>query len=196
VGILHVQVCDRRALYRKFGLKSDINTPYNISDYNYLCAVMRVSKEPHLLKWKGITAIIINNSRMLIMKRRYVPFRISPGIWTFIAGGKKNGERYDETAYREIYEEAGIPKEHLMLFSKHAKIMKFYAYGKKRFYDYLYVFYAKNRKVKRNIENTDHRWASIDEIRNQRKYTNVFANKHLIERLIERAVNEERRAKS
>jgi putative heme iron utilization protein len=62
---------------------------------------------------------------------------------------------------------------------------------RRKFYDHLYLFYSETREVRRNIENTKHRWARLNEIRNEREYTNVFADKHLIERMIERAIDEE-----
>ncbi|MGA3020815.1 MAG: NUDIX hydrolase [Candidatus Micrarchaeales archaeon] len=148
-------------------------------------------KEFHLDKRNGITAIIMNRGRVLIMKRTYIPFKISPGIWTFVCGGRKRGERYIETAYREIREEAGIPKKRLRLLSKYDRVMKIDVGMRRKFYDHLYLFYSETREVRRNIENTKHRWARLNEIRNEREYTNVFADKHLIERMIERAIDEE-----
>ena len=41
---------------------------------------------------------------MLLLKRRNLPFMVDPGIWTFVAGGKKRSESYDDRRYREIEE--------------------------------------------------------------------------------------------
>jgi 8-oxo-dGTP pyrophosphatase MutT (NUDIX family) len=138
----------------------------------------------HLVKKEGITAIIINNKRILVMKRIALPFLIDSGIWTFIAGRRDRGEAYSKTAYREIFEEAGISKTELVLH-KRAKILKIDFKGKRKYYNPLYVFYSKTKKVRKNIENSEYRWATLSEIRNEDKYTNVFSNKKVVERLID-----------
>lgn len=144
---------------------------------------------------EGVTTIIINKGRILVMKRISLPFLIHSGLWTFVAGRKEKGESYEDTAYREVWEEAGIGKESLALASKPVKIMKVNEKGRTRFNNWLYVFYSRTREVRKNIENSDYRWATLSEIRGQRRYTNIFADKHSIEMLIERAIDGEKKAK-
>ena len=144
---------------------------------------------------EGVTTIIINGGRILIMKRISLPFLIHSGIWTFVAGRKERKEGYEETAYREIEEEAGIAREDLRLASRPVRIMKINEKGGTKFHNMLYVFYSRTRRVRKNIENSDYRWATLSEIRGQRRYTNIFADKHSIERIIGRAIDGEKRAK-
>jgi 8-oxo-dGTP pyrophosphatase MutT (NUDIX family) len=147
----------------------------------------------HLVKKEGITAIIINKKRVLVMKRIALPFLLDSGIWTFIAGRRERGEPYLRTAYREVFEESGIPKKELVLHRR-TRIVKLDIRGKGKYYNPLYVFYSKTKEVRKNIENSEYRWATLSEIRNEKKYTNIFADKGLVERLIKSAIGNERTA--
>ncbi len=137
----------------------------------------------------GITAIIVSRGRLLLVKRRSFPFITDPGAWTFVAGGKRAEEGYDETAYREIREETGICRDNLRLLTKRKNVMKFESRRRERYSNSLYVLRSKTRKVRLNIENSDYKWAPFDDIMRQRSYTNVFLNERSILELIKRVLD-------
>jgi 8-oxo-dGTP diphosphatase len=53
----------------------------------------------------GVGAVVIRNSRVLLIKRGISP---SKGLWAIPGGNMKLGETLKETAEREIMEETGI----------------------------------------------------------------------------------------
>ncbi len=150
-------------------------------------------------KWggkEGITAVIINDKKLLVLKRISFPFLIYSGLWLFPAGKTKGGEAYDQTSYREIFEETGLRKSDLKLISKYKDVLKIDKKRRIKYYNAVYVFNSKTKYVKLNMENTVYRWASFDDIKNQRKYTNVFADKQFIENVIRNAINGTKLAKA
>lgn len=128
----------------------------------------------------GITAAIINNRRILLVKRRNIPFIGNPGIWTFVSGSTKRNETHDEAACREISEETGIRKQSLILLKKKINVVKVDLKKNKQFYDDFYFFKSNTRRVKLNLESSDYRWISIDEIKKHKNYTNVFLDERFI----------------
>lgn len=145
-----------------------------------------------LIKNDGITAIIVSNRRVLIMKRIWAPFIVHPGLWLFVAGKKKRNESDDEAAYREVFEETGLGRADLRLLGKRRKVMKIDAKGRKKFYNTLYLFRSRTRRVRMNFENRAYRWASLADIRAENRYTNVFADKWLILKVISKAIQRSR----
>ncbi len=141
-----------------------------------------------LVRMQGITAIILNSRKVLVMKRLWLPFIIYPGAWTFVAGHKESGESEDETAYREVFEEAGIARADLALAGKYAKVLKIDEKRARKFYNTLYLFRSRTKAVRKNVENTAYRWATLADIRDERLYTNVFANPAFILKVIRKAL--------
>lgn len=150
---------------------------------------MKPYSEFKLRKGEGITAIIINNKSVLVMKRIWLPLIMHPGLWLFVAGKKKRGEGADVAAYREIFEETGLGRQDLDLVKKYGKVMKLDPVKRVKFYDILYLFRSKTRRIRKNVENTAHRWASLSDIQAERSYTNVFADKRFIEKVIKGAMD-------
>ena len=143
-----------------------------------------------LVRKDGITAIISNRGRLLLMKRRAVPLIVDPGAWSFVSGGRKRRESYDKAAYREIEEETGIARRSLELLAKRKNIMKFESRRRQRYRNSIYIFCSKTDRVRRNIENSDYRWATFDDVLRQRRYTNVFVNERSILQLIKSVLYE------
>jgi 8-oxo-dGTP pyrophosphatase MutT (NUDIX family) len=158
--------------------------------------IMEAFGDFRLVKKEGITAVIISRKGVLVMKRIALPFLIDSGVWTFVAGSREKEEKYVETAYREVREETGLDKENLILRSKYEDVVKIDMKSKTKYHNHLYIFYSKTINIRKNIENSAYRWAPLSEIQEQRKYTNVFADKQFIEKEIKRAIDAERLAKS
>ncbi len=122
------------------------------------------------------------------MKRLWLPFIVYPGVWTFVAGHREEGESEDETAYREVFEEAGIARADLELAGRYAEVLKIDEKHERKFYNTLYLFRSRTKAVRKNIENTAYRWASLSDIENGRLYTNVFADPKFILKVIRKAL--------
>ncbi len=133
----------------------------------------------------GITAAVVNDGKVLLLKRIWLPFMSFPGIWTFITGGRKEGEEYLDAAYREIEEETKIERKHLKLIARIDNVMLYDpVWKRKKWRNAFFVFSSSKTEVKLDMENRNYRWASMDEIANGKNYTNIFADRVLIEKKI------------
>lgn len=144
-----------------------------------------------LARMDGITAAIVNEGRLLVLKRRSIPFITDPGRWEFVSGSRKRKESHDDAAYREILEETGIPRGRLTLAAKLDRVVKTDARGAIRFENSFYVFCSGTDGVRLNIENSRYRWATYGDIVAHRDYTNVFLNERPILKLIKEVLDEE-----
>ena len=141
-------------------------------------------------KSDGVTVALINNGRLLLIKRRRFPFIANPGIWTFVQGRREGDESYVENAYREVMEEVKISKEQLLLIAKKNPVRLFDATRKGRSWENaLLVFHCNTSAVKLNFENSAFRWANFSEVLKEKEYTNTFANKEEINDLIKRSIH-------
>lgn len=132
----------------------------------------------------GITAIIINkkSNKILFLKRRFLPFIVNPGVFSFVSGKRKYGERYINTAYREIYEETKLPKNELELIDDG----EIFVYYKKYFWtNKIYVFATNKNYIKLNIENSDYKWVYYKNIPDE--YLKMFIDKKMIRSIIKKA---------
>lgn len=134
----------------------------------------------------GVTVIIINRKRLLLLKRIRFPFIINPGIWSFLSGGRKKEESSLENAYREIEEETRLVRSNLKLLFGPKSMTLFDSNKKIRWQNDIYIFKSDSRRVIKNIENSAYRWASISDIKKHIEYTNIFENESLIITLIEK----------
>ena len=117
--------------------------------------------------------------RVLLLKRRNIPLILNPGIWSFLSGGRKKGERYLRTAYREIREETSLQKKSLKLLH-HSTVTVVEPRLKQKWPNHLYLFKSDTNKVILDMENSSYRWATISELRNHTGYTNVFNDEKTI----------------
>lgn len=132
-----------------------------------------------LVRRDGITAIVLFKKKALLLKRRNVPVISNPGIWAFVSGATESGESHISTAYREIEEETGIKKDSLKLVKEY-KLLLFEERKRIMWPNQVFIFNSNTWKVKLDWENSDYRWATIDEIVREKRYTNIFINKQLI----------------
>ncbi len=145
----------------------------------------------------GITAAVIHRGKILLIKRINLPFvMVNPGVWNFVQGAREKGERYVQTAFREVNEETGISSEKLHLAFNPSTIRLFdYRLGRKSrtWENKFFVFYADSKEVKLDLENTAFRWASIKEIESGLNYTNIFFNHESILNRLRRALDGEKK---
>ena len=129
------------------------------------------------VKRDGITAVLINKRRILLLKRLNAPLMSHPGRWSFLSGGRDKGERYLQTAYREIFEETKIPAERLTLLDGNSIIvLKDEGKGLK-WPNRFFIFRVSSRAVKLNVENTDYKWVSFDQVCNNRDIDKMIYDK-------------------
>lgn len=146
-----------------------------------------------ILKRKpGIIVAMINGKRILLLERRSIPFIPNPGIWSLLTGGLKNGEMPLDAAYREINEETGILRKDIRLLAGPNRVMLTDAVRKEgRWHNTFYIFRSGTDKVKRNIENSAHRWARLEELEEEKEYTNIFMNAERIMKMLKSAIDGE-----
>ncbi len=152
---------------------------------------MKANKEGFKSGREGICAVIIYKKKVLLIKRHWIPFLIKePGAWSFLLGGKKKGEKYLETAYREIKEESGLTKKDLKLVSKPI-LVKIRESARPQFwwYNKFYIFESKTDRIDLSLENSRHRWETYENVKKSIDYTNIFVDKDKVERIIGRALN-------
>ena len=137
----------------------------------------------------GIAAVVVNRRRLLLMKRRYLPFLKNAGAWSFVFGHRENGERYLETAYREIREEAGIGRERLELLGDGFPVGLFDPKRGIRWSNMMFIFRSDTGEVRKDFENAAYRWAGMSELANHERYTNLFIDEERILKRISRYVN-------
>ena len=137
----------------------------------------------------GSKIVIINDGRVLLLKRRSVPFIINPGIWAFVGGGRDRRETYLHTAYREVREETGIGRPMLRLANRPKKMALInIKKPAERWNNMIFIFISKTGAVKLNIENADYRWATFGQLEKEERFTNEFVAKKEILRMIKNAM--------
>ncbi len=148
----------------------------------------RIKEHYKFVDRPGVVAILINSGKVLLLKRRNIPFITNPGIWFFVTGGLKKGERPIDAAYRELNEETGIERRHLKKLSE----FNVELFDKKKGWYWknrCFIFYSDKKEVKLNIENTKYRWASFNEIEEGSTFSNIFIKGDHIIRLIKGVID-------
>lgn len=105
-----------------------------------------------------VTAVIIQNGRLLLLKRNEEPFK---GMWDFLGGYMQEMEIPEETVLREVEEEIGLQGKATFI-----KCFPGYAYWKgEKFPIISHAFLVEiEGEIKLNEENSDYAWAPIAEI--------------------------------
>ena len=125
---------------------------------------------------RGVGVAIINKNRVLILKRNpLLLIALNRGIWAFVFGGAKPGERFIDAAYREAEEETGIGRDTLTPLY-HMKDARMYDAVRKnaQWKNDFFIFRSKTDRVRINWEHTGYRWASLAEIEKGENYTSAF----------------------
>ncbi len=146
------------------------------------------SREYRLVKADGVAVVLINRRRVLLLKRRSLPFLKNPGIWSFLFGARKRGERRIETAYREVREEVGLEKARLRLLDGGLEVGLYDAGKTIRWQNRFFIFRSDSSHIEKDYENAAYRWASMGEVRDHINYTNVFIDEERILKRISRYV--------
>ena len=142
-------------------------------------------KEYKAVKAEGVAVVILHKKKLLLVKRRNIPFIFNPGIWGFVTGSRKRGEDYAETAYREAEEETGLARSSLLQLRKPMRVWMFDAKKRKKWQNCLFFFSSSTDKIKLNIENSRFRWASLNDLKKGKDYTNIFVDKKRVIKEIE-----------
>ncbi len=145
-------------------------------------------KEYKAVNADGVAVVILHKRRILLLKRRKIPFIFNPGIWSFVMGSRKRGEQYKETAYRELNEETGLEMKSIKQLRKPIKVWMFDAKKNKKWQNYLFFFSSSTDKIKLNMENSGYRWASLNDLKKGKDYTNIFIDKNRVLREIESCI--------
>jgi len=113
------------------------------------------------------TCLLINEEGKLLILRRSDKVKTYKGLWGGITGYVEPGEEPYETALKEIQEEVGIEKEHVVLINQ-GNIVKFtdiYEGNQYEWTVYPFVFkIRKNEKIQIDWEHLEYRWITPSEI--------------------------------
>ncbi len=119
-------------------------------------------------KGDGVQVAVVHKNRILLLKRRDVPFIrrfvANPGKWSLVAGGRKRGEAYMDTAYREVTEETGLGRKQLKGHGR-GTVVWVYDRGKGTTWsNMLFVLRSSSRSIRLNLESSDYKWVTFDEL--------------------------------
>lgn len=110
----------------------------------------------------AVGALIVNGSRILLIKRAFEP---SAGKWSIPGGAVELGERVEEAVRREVREEVGIEIEDVELLGIYDSIVRDSNGDVK--YHYVIVEYlarARSPEVTPSGEVAGYAWVSLDEL--------------------------------
>ncbi|MGI0100323.1 MAG: NUDIX domain-containing protein [Candidatus Micrarchaeaceae archaeon] len=137
----------------------------------------------------GITAAILNKNRILLMKRRNIPFTSHPGMWLLLSGSMKRNEKPLETTYREIEEETRIKREELKLPFPGKKVLIVEQKMKGMWYDYFYVLKSSTDRVKLDIENSGYMWIAAKEFAGLESAKAAYGDHAAMAKMIRKALD-------
>ncbi len=114
-----------------------------------------------------VTCLLINEEGKLLILKRSDKVKTYKGLWGGVAGYVEPGEEPYETALKEIQEEVGIEKEHVVLINQ-GNIVKFtdiYEGNQYEWTIYPFVFkIRKNQKIQIDWEHLEYLWITPSEI--------------------------------
>ena len=113
-----------------------------------------------------ITAFIINNNKILILKRSD-KVRSMRGLWSGVSGIIENNEIPINRAKIEIFEEVGIKENKINLVKSIEKIkITSPQYENHEWEVFPFLFETKESEIKLNWENSEHKWINVNELKN------------------------------
>jgi 8-oxo-dGTP pyrophosphatase MutT (NUDIX family) len=113
-----------------------------------------------------ITAFIINNNKILILKRSD-KVRSMKGLWSGVSGIIENNEIPINRAKIEIFEEVGIKENKINLVKSIEKIkITSPQYENHEWEVFPFLFETKESEIKLNWENSEHKWINVNELKN------------------------------
>ena len=113
-----------------------------------------------------ITAFIINNNKILILKRSD-KVRSMKGLWSGVSGIIENNEIPINRAKIEIFEEVGIKENKINLVKSIEKIkISSPQYENHEWEVFPFLFETKETEIKLNWENSEHKWINVNELKN------------------------------
>ena len=113
-----------------------------------------------------ITAFIINNNKILILKRSD-KVRSMKGLWSGVSGIIENNEIPINRAKIEIFEEVGIKENKINLVKSIEKIkITSPQYENHEWEVFPFLFETKETEIKLNWENSEHKWINVNELKN------------------------------
>ncbi len=118
----------------------------------------------NMIKATSVGAIVFRTTRNKI---EYLVLKGRTGDWEFPKGGVEEGEEYQQTAIREIEEEAGITDLKLLPGFKKSYGYKFYSNGEKIDKTvHLFICHSFQASIDLSKEHTDHQWRTYEQARN------------------------------
>jgi 8-oxo-dGTP pyrophosphatase MutT (NUDIX family) len=106
-------------------------------------------------------AILFRNTRG---RREYLLLKSRPGDWEFPKGGVEGGEELQQTAIREVEEEAGITDFRLLNGFRNEYSYVFQA-GGETIHKTVHLFVAESQEASAELsqEHRDHQWRDYDQ---------------------------------
>jgi len=113
---------------------------------------------------KIVTAFIRDGKKFLILRRSH-RVKSMRGLWAGISGIIENDEEPLSRAKIEIFEELGITGDKIKLV-RTAKKMRITSpqYRNHEWEVFPFLFSARNPEITLNWENSEYKWATVDEI--------------------------------
>ncbi len=119
---------------------------------------------------KIVTSFIRDNDKVLILKRSN-KVKSMKGLWAGISGIIENNELPLKRAKIEIFEEAGIIEEDIILIKSAEEIrINSPQYENHEWEIFPFLFESKNPTIKLNWENSEFKWINVEELK---KYETV-----------------------
>lgn len=113
-------------------------------------------------KFRAINCILKNDGRILILKRSEKS-RTNPGRWSGVAGEVEDGSTPEETAYKEIEEETGFPREAVRLVHVGVPLVLRREDSEVIVTPFLY-YVTEAERVRLNWEHTEYNWVEPREL--------------------------------
>ena len=112
------------------------------------------------VKREGVTVVLVNKDRVLILRRIWLPFIVNPGFWYFVGGARKDNETPLQNAYREVEEEVGLKRKELKLVYS-GRLVVVDKWWRQRWGNQFFIMRAAHQRIRLNLEHTGYRWVSF-----------------------------------